>query len=127
MKTVGRIILIAVGIALIAMAIPLFREALGVWNGDPSIESWISTKPAAIGTMIGQAFNILCGVVAIAGGLVGKKSFKLAIIAVIMMISPAYTLYTAIQAGTINGVAPVFSFVGQFGLPILYFVGFLLV
>ena len=127
MKIVGRILLIGVGIALIVLAIPLFREALATWNGDASIESWVTSKPSALGAMIGQAFNMLCGLIAIIGGLMGKKSFKLALIAVIMMIFPIYTLVTSIQAGQINGVQPVLAYVGQFALPILYFIGFLLV
>jgi len=43
------------------------------------------------------------------------------------MIFPIYTLVTSIQAGQINGVQPVLAYVGQFALPILYFIGFLLV
>ena len=48
-------------------------------------------------------------------------------IAIIMIISPIYTLVVGIQNGTINGWQPILQYVGQFALPLLYFIGFLLI
>ena len=128
MKLIGRIILIAVGIALLAMSIPIIMGAVPTLQQQTSgITEWLQVKLPAVITIAGQGINVIAAILAIVAALLGKKSFWLAVFAIVMVISPIYTLVVGIQNGTINGWEPILQYIGQFGLPLLYFIGFLLV
>lgn len=127
MKVVGRIILIVVGIIMLVAAVPIIIESVKQlstmgWQEffqDPS-------KLSIFATIIGQGINAMFGLTALIAGIIGKKSFRLALCAIIMMIAPTVTVVTAVQAGR----ALDFNFwlltVSSYLLPLLYFVGFLL-
>lgn len=128
MKLIGRIILIGVGIALLVMAVPVIMGQIPTLQQPVAdINEFFQLKMPAIMTVVGQGINVFAAVIAIVAALLGKKSFWLAVIAIIMIISPVYTLIVGIQNGTINGWQPILQYVGQFALPLLYFIGFLLI
>ena len=128
MKTIGRIFLAVVGVLLIAFSIPSIISAVDSLNaaGWADISSY-PDKIQYLGTIIGQGINALFGLIAVIGALVGKKSWGLALCAIIMIISPIYTLVVGIKNGTMYDWKAILSYVEAFALPIAYFIGFLLV
>lgn len=128
MKWVGRILLIVVGVILLVFAIPSIKTAVDAMNalGWDDIGSY-PEKMGYLGTIIAQGVNCAFGVIALACAFVGKRSFALAFAAIIMMIVPVYTLVVGIQNETIRTWQSILLYVEEFALPIVYFIGMLLV
>lgn len=127
MKTIGRIMLIVVGIIMLVASVPIIIEsvkqltALG-WQDffqDPS-------KLSIFATIIGQGITALFGLIALIAGIVGRKSFGLALCAIIMMIAPTVAVIAAIKSGRTLDFNFWMVTVSQYLLPILYFIGVLL-
>lgn len=128
MKLVGRILLIAAAVLLAIGAVPGFIDTikyfnevgwLQVINGEENIARFVS--------FLGHAVNILFAVIALLAALVGKKSFLLALTALILMVAPVMTIVGWVQAGQAFEFDMVLRIITGFTAPVLYFVGFLLI
>lgn len=128
MRLIGRILLLIAGIALLATAIPQMTNAINSLNAA----GWGSlfgnaTSWSYFFVMVGSGFNILFGVIALLGALRGRKSIGLAFTALILMISPVATVINAVNGGQAMTWDFYLSVITGFGIPIVYFLGFLLV
>ena len=128
MKIIGRILLIAAAVLLAIGAVPGFISAiqhfnevgwLQVINGEENIALFVA--------FLGHAVNLLFALIAVLAALVGKKSFALALTAIILMIAPVMTIVGWVQSGTAFEWDMVLRIVTGFTAPILYFLGFLFV
>ena len=128
-KIIGRLMLLAAGIILLSVAIPQVMGAVNYLNTNNAW--WNFANEVArnnMVTVLGQGLNGLGGVIALIACLIGRKSVLLALYAIVMMISPVYTVVTGVQGGSITfDWQQILLLVEQFGVPILYFLGFLLV
>ena len=127
MRTLGRLILFAVGVALIVLAIPNIINAVNALNAtswtDPNMypEKWNN-----IVIIIGQSVNVLCGLIAVFASITNKIGFFCFVVAVIMGATGVWSLITAIQANALTDWQAILRAVGSVALPILYFIGTLL-
>lgn len=128
MKIIGRILLIAAAVLLAIGAVPGFISTiqhfnevgwLQVINGEENIALFVA--------FLGHAVNLLFALIAVLAALVGKKSFALALTAIILMIAPVMTIVGWVQSGTAFEWDMVLRIVTGFTAPILYFLGFLFV
>ena len=129
MRLIGRIVLLVVGVILLAMSIPVIIESVNALQamGISWDNAFAPERFALLGRIVGQGVDALFGVVALLGALFGRKSLKLALCAIIMMIAPVSTLIADINAGTTFDFPLIGVYLGQFALPIAYAIGFLLV
>ena len=129
MRTIGRIILLVVGIVMLAMSIPVIMESVKALQemGITWENAFASERFALVGRIVGQGVDALFGIVALLGAIFGRKSIKLALCAIIMMIAPVSTLIADINAGTTFDFPLIGTYIGQFALPLAYALGFLLV
>ena len=128
-NAVGRILLIAAGVMMLAAGIPLMIEAVNYlntnnvwWNfGDPTARQYMWN-------LLGHGLNALGAVIALVAALLGRRSGWLALYAIVMMITPVYTVVTGVQNGTLtwdwNKIWPL---IVQFAAPLMYFFGCLFV
>jgi hypothetical protein len=124
MKLIGRLLCLGVGIFMIFFGVVAIRDnaALLSASGWEDIFA-IPEKLQYLTTIAGQGLNCLVCLIAIFAAIRGKRSIKLILIAFIMMIMPAYNTYLYIQAGGTN----FWPLVEQYAVPILYFIGMVLV
>ena len=128
MRLIGRILLIIAGVALLAIAIPQIINSVNALNaaGWGSIFS-NSASLTSFFVLIGSAINVLFGIRALFGALRGRKSFGLALTAIILMIPPIATIVLANMGGQAMTWEFYLSVISGFAIPIIYFFGFLLV
>ncbi|MBP5216700.1 MAG: hypothetical protein J6038_02565 [Bacilli bacterium] len=128
MKLIGRILLIAAAVLLAIGAVPGFIDTIKYFNevgwvqlinGEENISRFVS--------FLGHAVNLLFAVIALLAALVGKKSFLLALTAIILMIAPVMTIVGWVQAGLAFEWDMVLRIITGFTAPVLYFLGFLFV
>lgn len=128
-KTVGRILCLAAGIMLLATAIPFMIEDINYLNTNNAWTSFTDeTARTHMFSVVGQGLNCVGGVMALVAAMLGRKSFLLALYAIVMMINPVYVVVTGVQAGTLNyNWDGILKLLAQFGIPVIYFLGCLLV
>ena len=128
MRLIGRILLIIAGVALLAIAIPQIINSVNALNaaGWGSIFS-NSASLTSFFVLTGSAINVLFGIRALFGALRGRKSFGLALTAIILMIPPIATIVLANMGGQAMTWEFYLSVISGFAIPIIYFFGFLLV
>ena len=129
LKVIGRIMLAVAGIILLVAAVPVIMGSVNYLNTNGAW--WNFGDEVArnhMFTVLAQGVNALGGVLALVACLMGKKSLLLALYAVIMMIHPVYVVVTGVQGGTITwDWNQILLLVEEFGVPLLYFIGFVLV
>lgn len=128
MKTIGRIILIVVGALLLIFSIPLIINAVNALNASGWTDlTAYPDKMQQLMIIIAQGVNALFGLVALIAALRGKRSFLLLLSAILLLITPVSSLIYGIQNNTLNDAHSILVYIEEFGLPIAYFVGLLLV
>ena len=127
MRTIGRLIMLGVGIALIAIAIPSIIDAVNQLNasGWDDITKY-QEKLAHLVVIITNGFSALSGAYAIWVSITGKAGFLPTLVAAIILGINIWSLVTNIQAGKITDFLTILSTIGGFVLPLLYFVGSIL-
>ena len=129
MKTIGRIILVIVGAIMLVVSVPVIivtanqLSESGVW-WDPTT---LPQKWTLLVRIVGQGLNALAGLTALWGAIRGKKSFRLALFAIILLIPPIMSLIGDSNSGYDIDWTLWLLYGGSFALPIGYFIGFLLV
>lgn len=122
-RTIGRIILIGVGVALIAQAIPVIISNYQ----DLTVNGWdweyILTRMDLISSLISQIANVSFGATALFAAITGRASFRLFWGAIIMIAIAGWFFYSSYKAGTLNNWQTILQAVLSFALPILYFIG----
>lgn len=126
---IGRILLLGAAILIgVSVAIEMIA-ALGVLN-DPAIGWWNwgnQQGRAAMLVFFLAILNAIVGLTALFAAIRGRRSFWLFVFALILMISPVYTIVTGVQAGTLTGTwEQIGKLILQFLIPIAYFVGCIL-
>jgi hypothetical protein len=76
--------------------------------------------------MLGHGVNLLFALIAVIAALVGKKSFLLALTALILLVAPGMTIYGWVSTGAAFEWQMVATIATSFTAPLLYFMGFLL-
>ena len=128
MKTVGRIILFVVAIVILALTVPGLVVSIQTMNALGWDNLFFSQeKIALLLTIITAGIDALFGLVALIGGIRGKKSLKLALCALIMAIAPTIAVVQGVQNGSFSDWKFVFQIVASYTLPLFYMLGFLLV
>ena len=124
MKPLGRLICICVGVFMIFFGVMAIKENVELL----AISGWedilnVPDKLQRLITILGQGLNCLVGLFAIIAGLRGKRSIKLVLVAILMMVMPVYNTYLFIQQGGTD----FWPLVQEYAVPIFYFIGMLLV
>lgn len=128
MRTIGRIILLIVAIAILSTAIPGLISDIQNLNRLGWDNLFLDAeKNAYFWRMMGHGLNCFTGLIAFLGFLRGRKSVLLALIAVIMLIAPVTTMMMFINGGVAITGLLLWGYVVDFALPIFFFLGFLLV
>lgn len=128
MKNLGRIFLLIVGVALIATSLPSiitgFKSinAIG-WGSQEAITQSLSI----IFSLTGSFVNIFCALIALICALVGKATFLLGLIALIMIGLTITNVILVVQSGAVVEWYQYVLIGLDFILPILYFLGTLFV
>ena len=125
MKLLGRLILLGVGIALLAINIPIIVQLVQSTNwSDPSL---FNNNLSLLGNIISRGFACFTAVVALACAMVGKTNFLLALIALIQIGLVIWHVVAGVNDGTIKfDWKIILDLTLSFILPILYFIGTIL-
>ena len=128
MKLIGRILLIIAGVALIVIAVPQIINAVNTLNAN----GWgsifgNSASLTQLFVLIGSGINVLFGIRALFAAVRGRKSLGLAFTAILLMIPPVATVVFAAMNGTALTWDYYLSVIPGFAIPIVYFLGFLLI
>ena len=127
-NVIGRLLLLACAGLILGFGIPLIITTVqnlnagnGWWNfGDPTFRDYHIV-------LLIQAGSCLCGLFALFGVIFGHRSAGLVMAALILLISPIYTIVTGVQAGTLTGTwEQIWNLIRQFAVPFMYFGGTLL-
>ena len=128
-NVIARILLIAAGGLIIFGAILSIVSSVNAMN-DPAIGWWNWGNQQSLSALILLGLGILnsiIGLTALFAAIRGRRSFWLFIFALVLMITPVYTIVTRVQAGTLTGTwDQIGQLLLQFLTPIMYFVGCLL-
>ncbi len=128
-NVIARILLIAAGGLIIFGAILSIVSSVNAMN-DPAIGWWNWGNQQSLSALILFGLGILnsiIGLTALFAAIRGRRSFWLFIFALVLMITPVYTIVTRVQAGTLTGTwDQIGQLLLQFLTPIMYFVGCLL-
>ena len=129
MKIIGRSILGITGVLMAVRGIPNLIQSINSLNGINWTITWALNDPSLnlLMTFIGAILFLIAALSALIGCIAGRKSFKLALSAIILIIPVVIALVGVIQAGTPFSWQLFWDFLGGFALPIAYFIGFLLV
>jgi hypothetical protein len=126
-KAIGRILLIVAAVMLVTAALPNVIDTIKYFNEV----GWIHVVEgqenlSRFGTMLGHGVNLLFALIAVIAALVGKKSFLLALTALILLVAPGMTIYGWVSTGAAFEWQMVATIATSFTAPLLYFMGFLL-
>lgn len=128
-NVIARIILFAVGVMIILAAVLEIIAAVKVLN-DPAHGWWNFADELSRNAMLLiliAALDAIIGLTAFFAAIRGRRSFWLFIFALILMITPIYTIVTQVQSGAFTGTwEQIGKLILEFLTPILYFVGCLL-
>ena len=128
MKILGRIFLIAAGILLAVVAVPAIIDTVNFFNQAGWGQVVANQENIArFGAFLGHCVNAFLALLAFIRALIGRKSFLLALTAIILIIAPVSTVIGWVNSGTVIDPGMVFSLIGSFTAPILYFLGFLFI
>ena len=131
MRIFGRILLAITGILLLVAGIGgliLTITALNAisWNVAGSSQDGQPFWVLIVG-LVGFGADALFGFSAIGGCIRGRKSLGLGLAAIILMIAPTITLVTNIRNGVPFNWDTTWTYVSGYALPLMYFLGFLLI
>ncbi|MCQ2742932.1 MAG: hypothetical protein MJ239_06555 [Bacilli bacterium] len=128
MKTVGRIILIVVGIILLSVAIPSIIDSVKQINalGWGTVFSSDETR-AHFAVFVSQTINALVGFAALFSGIRGKASFWLTFYSIFMIVGIVWYFVEATKRGDFTDPMTVLRAVAGFSMPIAYIIGSILV
>ena len=127
-NVIGRLLLLAAAGLILGFGIPLIISTIqalnaghGWWNfGDDTFRNHHIVLLIQIG-------SCLCGLAAAFGVITGRRSAGLVMAALLLLVSPIYTIVTGVQAGTFTGTwEQIWSLIRQFAVPFMYFGGTLL-
>lgn len=122
MKVLGRLILLGVGIALLAINIPNMIQLIN--SVDWSTFDQLAEKASVIGRLIGHGFACLTALIALTCVLIGRASFLLGLIALVQVGIVIWQIVVGVQNGTITwDWKIILDTVLTFILPVLYFLG----
>lgn len=128
-NVVGRLLLIAAGILIAVAAVLEIMSAVNTLN-DPANGWWNwgnQNSIAATVLFFLGILNVIIALTAFGAAIRGRRSFGLIFFALILMITPIYTIVTRVQAGTLTGTwDQIGQLILEFLTPILYFTGALL-
>ena len=126
---IGRILLIIAGILMIVSAVFEIIASVNVLN-SPEVGWWNWASQVCRGALILLGLSIveaIAGLTAFFAALRGRRSFFLAVFALLLIALPIYSIVTQVQAGTFTGSwDQIWKLIVQFSTPIMYFVGCLL-
>ncbi len=127
MKVLGRLILLGVGIALLAIHIPQIIQLVN--STDWSTFDQLAEKGQIIANIFVHGVSCFTALIAFVCALIGKATFSLGLIALIYLGIVIWNLVVQIQNGAFNTFdwQLVLNTAANFGLPILYFLGTLFV
>ena len=126
LRAIGRILLLVVGIALIAFAVPTLIEDYKLVSTNGLDFNYILSHPELLSSLLSQLVNLSFGVTAVFAALTGKSSIKLAFASIIMIAGVIWFYYSANQAGTLGDWKNILQTALGFALPIGYFIGTLI-
>lgn len=128
MKTIGRIMLLVVGIILIAMGIPSIIKNVNLLNAAGWDQFWADpVKMNYFLIFITSSANVLFGLDAVIVCLRGRGSFWLFIYTLIMIGGVIWYFVRAFKAGTLGDWKEILRTIFGFALPICYFLGSLFI
>lgn len=126
MRTLGRIILLGVGIALLVINIPAIIQQVN--SVDWSTFDQLAEKAAIIGNLISRGVSCFIALIALVCALIGKATFTLGLIAIIEIGLVIWAVVAGFQNGTITwDWKSILDTILAFILPILYFLGTLFI
>lgn len=126
MRWLGRGILLVVGIALIAAALPIVVSNINEMNGYGwGLQSILDHMPI-VTSLLTQIVNISFGLTAIFAFIRGRASFKLFITSLVMIAPVVWHVYTLINADTTWEWQLIVQIALEFALPIAYFIGMMI-
>ena len=126
LHTIGRIFLLVAGILFICRGVAVISQSVNNLNAlgwQNAFKDWALAREAI--ELIGGVLNILVATVALFGFLRGKKSFKLALFAILLIIPPTLTIVSATQSGAVFDWDFAWKVISAYSLSLLYFLGFL--
>lgn len=124
MKTVGRIILLVVGVLLLVNSIPNIIQNWKALNavGWEDITSY-PDKMTCLSAIVMQGVNAFFGITALFGCITGRLGLWLTISSLIMIGTVIWFFVNAYKEGTIGDFQNIMQTLLGFILPIGYFVG----
>lgn len=124
MKLLGRILLLAAGIILLASAIPTIISTVKQINELGWTDfSTIPQKGELLVKLVLQGFYIPFAISALFGAIRGKLSFKLFIYALILIAAIVFYVVTANKAGNLGNADNVWQLIVGFSTPLMYIFG----
>lgn len=125
MKVAGRIILLAVAVAIFALNIPTIITTINTtdWTAvsDPAFA-------AAVATVASRGVACLGGLIALVCALIGRATFTLGLISLIMIAMVVIDIINNVNAGVnYADITIILRTIADFGIPIGYFVGTLFI
>ncbi|MBO5529385.1 MAG: hypothetical protein J6A47_08795 [Bacilli bacterium] len=127
MKIIGRIILLVVGVLILVTAVPTIINTYQALSASGWQNLFNAEGISLLGRFLGQCVNALFGIIALWGCISGHKSLKLALCAIILLISPITTIVADVNSGVTFDFQRILYYISSFGLPFAYAFGFLLV
>ena len=125
LNAIARVLLVLAAIGLGFTAAADIMNAVNaftgwfIWN-DPN---WWST----LWRFVLGCISAIMALVALVAAIRGRRSYRLAFFAIIIMVNPIYTLVTMIQAGTVTwNWDTIWPVIVKFAVPLVYFAGCLL-
>ena len=128
MRTIGRLILLGVAIALLAINIPVLITAIQ----ELSNVNWVDlstwqAKWAAISRVVSCGLQIFTALIALTCAIVGSAGFFAVFIALIDITIVVFNIVIEVQNGSlVVEFWPIFHRIMDFILPILYSIGIIL-
>ncbi len=126
LHTIGRIFLLVAGILFIFRGVAVISQSVNDLNAlgwQNAFKDWALARKTI--ELIGGVLNILVAAVAFFGVIRGKKSFKLALFAISLIIPPTLTIVSATQIGAVFDWDFAWKVISAYSLSLLYFLGFL--
>ena len=127
MKLLGRLILLAVGVAIFALNIPMLINIIKGFDWS-TFNPTVADHWKVIWAVVGRGAVLFTGLIALTCALVGKATFLLGLIAIIQIAVAGYNVYLGIQNGSITtDWKVILDTVISFIIPIGYFLGTLFI
>ena len=126
---IGRLLLLIAGVLMITSAVFEIIASVNTLN-SPEVGWWNWANQTAVSAFVMLIFAGLegiAGLTAFFAAVRGRRSFFLAVFALLLIALPIYSIVTQVQAGTLTGTwDQIWKLIVQFSTPLMYFVGCLL-